>query len=464
MSIRVQNTLSLFLKILGLLLFVFVTSLQAHVYDFTEGNKLTLLKEPRAAVNLKLELIKNAKHHIHIMTYYWDKEGFPRQIIAELRKAHNRGVDVRIITTYIPSLSMDFFQTATKILMSDLKKSNSKAVLSFLKLKPGRGRVFTNNVHEKIFLVDGAVAILGGRNISESAYKAKDLEVKLEGPIVNEVQEHFLKMFTYMLDIKIKKECVSDDEIYPDDEEAIAECANKINLTSFDIKNSLFFPTQPQFENGAKARVLTNELLFQQNGKVIKRRDRDKLQDDIIDTVIKTKFNTLRAYNYFVIPTERYKTFLQENLALGKKIEMISNSLTSSRFISDAGYLYSLPIMDELVSKGLALHQWQVGARVGDDQLSLVHEKVLLFDDDHGIIGSHNFGLGSTTVSSEISLEFYSQPIVTELANVFDEEFADQTVTKEITSAEIQKEISENKKMIRFLHLGAIGNFIQGMF
>ena len=197
---------------------------------------------------------------------------------------------------------------------------------------------------------------------------------------------------------------------------------------------------------------------------MIKRRDRDKLQDDIIDTVIKTKFNTLRAYNYFVIPTERYKTFLQENLALGKKIEMISNSLTSSRFISDAGYLYSLPIMDELVSKGLALHQWQVGARIGEDQLSLLHEKVLLFDDDHGIIGSHNFGLGSTTVSSEISLEFYSQPIVTELANVFDEEFADQTVTKEITSAEIQKEISENKKMIRFLHLGAIGNFIQGMF
>ena len=77
-------------------------AVKAEVYDFTEGNRLTLLQDAHKATALKLELVKNAKHHIHIVSYYWDNNGYPIELMQELSKAHARGVDVRLMSTWIP--------------------------------------------------------------------------------------------------------------------------------------------------------------------------------------------------------------------------------------------------------------------------------------------------------------------------------------------------------------------------
>ena len=50
-------------------------------------------------------------------------------------------------------------------------------------------------------------------------------------------------------------------------------------------------------------------------------------------------------------------------------------------------------------------------------------KKVLIFDEDHIIIGSHNFGTGSTSVSNEIAVEIKSKRIADRLIDVFESEF-----------------------------------------
>ena len=112
--------------------------------------------------------------------------------------------------------------------------------------------------------------------------------------------------------------------------------------------------------------------------------------------------------------------------------------------------------MKNLVEKGLSIHQWLGETKIAEDRLFYLHEKVMLFDDDHGFIGSHNFGLGSTSVSSEIAIEFYSKPIVDTLVNVFDKEFEDTAISKEATLPMINQEMQDNKKMIRLLQTGFI--------
>lgn len=427
----------------------------AKVYDYTEDNQLTLLQNARDAVDLKLDLVRKAKSHIHIMTYYWDKKGYPMELITELKKAHDRGVDVRIMTTYIPSLTMDFFGKSKKALYAGEKNSDSGAALAYLKLVPGNNESLTNNIHEKIFLVDGEVAILGGRNISDNDFRAKDLEIKLEGPVVNEVQEHFQKMFSFLLEFKKKSSC---DETKKDG------CVAALDKLNFALQDKKFFPDQPHFENGARARILTNETLFQQNLHNYVGNARFNIKDDIIDTVIKTDFTTLRGYNYFIIPTIRYKNYLENNLAEGKKIEIITNSKTTAAAISDKGYLFGLPEMKNLVGQGLQLHQWLGGVKVGVDELFYLHEKVMLFDDDHAMIGSHNYGMGSTSVSSEIVVEFYSKPIVQTLINVFENEFNNEQITKNATLPMINQEIRENQRMVRFLHAGVIKNILSELY
>lgn len=428
--------------------------LNAKVYDFTEDNKLTLLQDARAAVELKLDLVRHAKHHIHIMTYYWDNNGYPLELMKELNNAHARGVDVRIITTYIPNVTMDIFGKSKKILYKNADKK-SKAVLSYLKLIPGNNEAITNNIHEKIFLVDGEEAILGGRNISENDYRAKDLEVMIEGPVVNQIQKHFEKMYSFMVMLKIKHVCFNPNDL----------CAEDLNKTKFTEKNAGFYPEQVRFANGTKARILTNEILIQQYENNYWGEKRFLAQDDIIDTVVKIEFNKLRAYNYFILPTERYKLYLEKNLADGKIIEMITNSKTTAASISNKGYLYGLPEMHNLVERGLQLYQWQDGVpEPGQDHIDYLHEKVMLFDDDHGFIGSHNFGCGSTSVSSEIVIEFYSKPVVQTLIDVFEAERTNSLKTTLATIPEIENEIKDNSLMIKFLHKFFVKNFVREMF
>lgn len=446
------------LNLLMIFMMVLISSLlQAKVYDFTEDNKLTLLENPRDAVKLKLELVRHAKHHIHIMTYYWDKNGYPVELVQELKKANQRGVDVRIMTTYIPNLTMDFWGKTKKSLFStnNKEKNDSGATMAFMRLTPGNNETFTNNIHEKVFLVDGEKAILGGRNISDHGYRAKDLEMMLEGPVVNQVQEHFLKMFSFLVDLKIDDKCDKNQ----------TSCQQKYNKLKFLSEDKNFFPEQPHYPDGSRARILTNEVLIDQHQNDYSGEAKFKVKDDIIDTIVKINFTKMRAYNYFIIPTERYKNFLLKNLAEGKSINIITNSLVTAASISNKGYLYSLPEMQNLVKQGLNLYQW-LGQKTGDegDKLFYLHEKVMLFDDDHGIIGSHNFGLGSTAVSSEIAVEFFSKPVVEVLNQIFDDEVKNRKLTQEGTLSLFEKEIHDNRKMIRLLHMMIIRNIIRELY
>ncbi len=457
-------------KLLAILFLVLTTvvsidTLQAKVYDFTEGNQITLLQDARNSAALKLDLVRSAKSSIHIMTYYWDKKGYPVELLEELKKAHQRGVDIRIITTSLPTLAMDFLGKSKRFLFSDNEEEKSEAVLSFLKMSPGQNESFTNNIHEKVFLVDGKTAIIGGRNISDAAFKGKDLEVQLEGPVVTQVQEHFQKMFLFLTDLK-KSNCIkqsqnTDNDWPPTDGTA---CVEKLAKQEFKMGDKKFFPEQPTFEGGAKARVLTNEVLFQQQEHKYFGQARFAIKDDIIDTIVKTEFKTLRGYNYFVIPTARYKKYLEDNIKVGKDIRIITNSLKSSLVISDKGYLVGMPDTYELVSKGLNVHQWTGEQKIGNDQLSYLHEKVMLFDNDHGFVGSHNFGSGSTSVSSEITLEFYSESIVKTLSDVFDHEYETAELTKAVSIPMLNKEINENSKMIKFLRMRPFRTLVKELY
>lgn len=455
-----MRNLAVYLCLLGALGFLGLHQASAEVYKYTEDNKVTLLQDARASVALKLDLVRNAKHHIHIVTYYWDNHGYPIELMKELNKAHARGVDVRIMTTFIPNVTMDLFGKSKRELTKNKNKNRNAenrndAVLAFMKMVPGNNQAITNNIHEKIFLVDGKRAILGGRNISDNDFRAKDLEVLLEGQVVNQVQAHFEKLFSFLVMLKIKEKCSVKNTV----------CAEKIAQTEFNAKQSGFYPVQPRFENGSKARILTNEILFQQHEKNYWGEERFHAQDDIIDTIIKIDFTKLRAYNYFVIPTARYKAFLEQKLSEGKSIDMITNSRSTAASISDKGYLYGLPEMHNLMERGLNLYQW-LGSEPtpGHDHLHYLHEKVMLFDEDHAIIGSHNFGSGSTSVSSEIAVEFYSKPVVQTLIEVFDNEKNDTEKTSLATLDFIEKEMKENSRMIRFLHLNFVKNIIRELY
>nr|BDT27648.1 phosphatidylserine/phosphatidylglycerophosphate/cardiolipin synthase family protein [Bacteriovorax sp. HI3] len=434
-------------KILGTILFMLCLSMQtqAKVYEHTQGNRLTLLEDPAAAVDYKVELIKKAKHHINIITFFWDDTNVPKRLAEELNKANARGVEIRVLSTFISTIGVDFFGQGRKEL-----DPTTDAVFAYLQLTPGTQFSLTHSLHEKIFLVDGELAILGGRNISDSSLSGKDMEVELRGPVVNQVQDHFKRMFDFIVGQKIQTNCASDET---------TKCEDSYKRMIFSENDKHFFPVQPAYEDGDEARILSHEAVLHQFEKGMNRRERLLQQDDILDTVTKIDFKKLRAYNYFMIPTKRYRDFLEKNLKEGDSIEIITNSLESAKFSNNAGYIYSLPDARQLVLDGIELYQWQ-----RNQKLNYVHEKVLIFDEDHVIIGSHNFGTGSTSVSNEIAVEIKSKRIASRLIEVFEGEKENSAITKKADVELLDKEISQHERLIEIYRSKILGSVLREIY
>ena len=420
----------------------------AKVYDFTHNNRLSLMEDPNASVEAKVELIRNAKHHVHIVTFFWDESAIPKRLGEELNKANERGVEVRILTSYVATLGTDFLGQGKRA----LNYKSKTAVFSYLSLTPGASFSLNHSLHEKIFIVDGKKAIIGGRNTSNSSLSGKDLEVLMEGPVVNQVQDHFKRMYDFIIDQRINRHCKQV-------ENTDMKCVKDFKKTEFSLTDKRFFPDQPIFPDGDDARILSHEALMHQKEQALSRSERVHQKDDILDTVTKIEFKKLRAYNYFIIPTERYKKFLQESLAEGDSIEMITNSYESAKFSSNYGYIYSIPDALDLVEDGLELHQWQ-----RNQKLNYVHEKVMIFDEDHVIVGSHNFGVGSTSVSNEIAIEFKSKELADRLIEVFESETNNPAITQKADLEFLEKEYGKYKLQINTLRVKLLEGILREIY
>ena len=444
-----------------ILLFILCLSSNAFakVYEHTYNNQLALIEDANESVDMKIDLIKNAKHHVHIITYFWDDSEVPERLAAELNKANERGVEVRIITSYLPTLGTDFFGRGKALLNYKNPKKRKKevdgppsATFTYFALTPGGEFTVTNSFHEKLFLVDGEVAIIGGRNISDSSLNGKDLEIIMRGAVVNQVQEHFRSMYEFSMYLKFVDICKQNSSLYED-------CGQEYAGVRFEEEDKKYFGDQPVFSGGSKARILSHDALFYQYNFKIPRSKKENQQDDILDSTMEIDFEKLRAYNYFMIPTPRYQKYLEKNLESGKSIQIITNSHESAKFSINLGYFYSIPDAIDLVEKGLELYQWE-----SNQKLNYVHEKVMIFDEDHAIVGSHNYGVGSTAVSNEIVIEFTSKKIVDRLIEVFENEINDPKITTRASLDFLKMEAEKYKKQIKILRKKSVKGILREIY
>lgn len=432
------------LKLLGwILTLLFASKGMATVYPFVEGNQLELLENSRQSAELKLKLIREAKHHIHIITFFWDDTDFPQEMTRELVEANKRGVEVRVLTTYFPSLATDLTGQGRREISDQAE--GRKTPFSFLALKSYDNLVLFNNLHEKIFLVDGSKAILGGRNISDSRFNGKDLEVLIEGPVVNQIQRHFHKMNEFVVDLMIDKKCKRRES---------RRCQRTLEeFTGVKFSTTpTYFPEQPHFNPGVPARILAHEAIIQQLENDYRgARNRIQMPDDIIEALSTIEFDHLRGYNYFIMPTPAYRSFLESRLASGKRIELVTNSLRSAAEVSAQGYYFSLPDMLDLSRQGLEIIEWQ--APEGEGYL---HSKVMIFDDERVLIGSHNFGIGSTSVSNEIALDFKSEEIAQRLIEVFEQDKLNPERARAVSTSFLEESYREHRLRSRILRSAPI--------
>jgi putative cardiolipin synthase len=161
-----------------------------------------LLARNDEALKWRLALIDNATSAIDVQYFLWSNDEAGFLLLDRLLKAADRGVRVRVLVDdfyftrkdrNIAAISMHPNFDVSIFNPGRVRKRGFRANLEFLfNLKE-----LNRRMHNKLFVVDNQIAIVGGRNISNAyfglskKYNYRDLDVLVVGPVIEEISHAF---------------------------------------------------------------------------------------------------------------------------------------------------------------------------------------------------------------------------------------------------------------------------------
>jgi cardiolipin synthase len=167
------------------------------------GNKVTLLQDGPATYAAMFAAIRAAKDHINVESYIVEEGEVGRQFADLLLERQAAGVQVNMIYDSIGAFGTDkaFFDRLSQAGVQLVEFNPVNPLVSKKLWAPN------HRDHRKLLVVDGAVAFLGGINIS-NVYSSgswvhrhegtaergwRDTDVQIEGPVVAEFEDLFRK-------------------------------------------------------------------------------------------------------------------------------------------------------------------------------------------------------------------------------------------------------------------------------
>src|SRR5690606_18019216 len=181
-----------------------------------DGDHRALLLEGGAdALRLRLHLIRAARHSVDIQTFIFQDEPSSELLLAELLKAARRGVRVRLLVDQLFSLDdperlaqlalahrnfeLRFYNPTFREARTQAWEFAAGALCCFTR--------FNQRMHSKLFVIDGAIAIIGGRNYRDSYFDLDpdfayyDREVLVMGPVLADMMSSFDLYWTHRLSL-----------------------------------------------------------------------------------------------------------------------------------------------------------------------------------------------------------------------------------------------------------------------
>jgi cardiolipin synthase A/B len=197
------------------------------------GNRVTLLEDGAETYSAMLAAIAGARHHVHLETYIFEADDTGKQFAQALVARARAGVKVRVIYDAVGSIKTpkEFFNSMADggVELLEFNPISAEGVTK------GGLDALNQRDHRKITIVDGRIAFVGGINISDvygtssAGTRARretrergetvavadrpwrDMQTRIEGPGVAEVQRAFLKQWSR----RRNEALISDKAYYP---------------------------------------------------------------------------------------------------------------------------------------------------------------------------------------------------------------------------------------------------------
>jgi cardiolipin synthase len=157
-------------------------------FPLHDGNHITLLDSGDQAYPAMLQAIDDAHHCIALQSYIFDHDRIGLQFAEALRRAHERGVAIRVLIDAVGS-------KYSRPPIVHLLRRNGITTELFMTNPLGLRMPYANlRSHRKILFIDGHLGFMGGMNIRESfmhslagRHAAADTHFRVEGPVATQL-------------------------------------------------------------------------------------------------------------------------------------------------------------------------------------------------------------------------------------------------------------------------------------
>lgn len=393
------------------------------------------------ALMARIALAAGAERSLDLQYYIWHDDLTGRFLTQALLKAADRGVRVRILLDDVGTAGDDQVLSAIDAHPNiEIRLFNPVASRGLR----GLGMLFdferTNRrMHNKAFVADNQVAILGGRNIGDEYFGASpelafgDLDVLTFGPVVPQVSNAFDQYWNAPAAIPIAALSSSGGsaEALTRLRSALTQYINEqrdspyANLAREALEAALGAPGTQVFLGQA-------HLLYDDPGKIARAPENTEgtLMPQFAGIGVETSRELLVVSPYF-IPGKAGVRFFSDLVKRGVRVTILTNSLAAN----DVGAVHSgyQRYRDALLDAGVQLYELRPDAIVqarekkmlGASRASL-HAKTFVFDRRSIFIGSLNLDPRSLQLNTEIGIVCDSPPMAEAIASGIENELDEQ--------------------------------------
>lgn len=395
---------------------------------------------------MRMQMINAAERTLDLQYFIFRGDETGRQLTGAVLRAADRGVRVRVL--------IDDGETVTgdeQIMVLEAHPSVEIRLFNPFAYRGGsvvvRAAEFMFNasrldyrMHNKLLVVDNAIALIGGRNIGDQYFQIDpeaqfaDDDVFAAGPIARQLSATFDEFWNGALSIPAEALSggKSSHAALTEHRETLKEESRALKVEGIDYVtriatgepfNGVVFGRLPLVWAHAQLVYDTPDKKKVESGEMVGR----LMHRAVANAVVAVQSELLMVTPYLIPGNEGiqlFKDLRQRNV----RIRVLTNSLESSTvLLAQAGYMhYRVPLLEHGVELyeirsflGNARGSGQTAAMSRYGNYSL-HAKLFVFDRQRLFIGSMNFDQRSMHLNTEIGLIIDSPALAQQIAARFE--------------------------------------------
>jgi putative cardiolipin synthase len=398
------------------------------------------MPQANVALDARLSLIRGARVSLDLQYYLIGDDDIGHLLLRELRDAAARGVRVRLLID-------DFYTVGMDPLLLGLAAHPGVEVRLFNPFAGGRGsaagrwlsmafdfRRLNHRMHNKLFLADGALAVVGGRNMADGYFlrgseNFVDVDALLVGPVLTQLGAIFDRYWN-SVQVRPIEQLVHQDEPV----ETLRQRFEALTQSSAGIgemtmtKDVYGVPPLSRDPQAVMASLSWGEVeaFADSPDKVVRLANSTDLSETVTFRNLRSfreARSELMLFSPYFVPGRTGMEGLRQAREYKITVRVITNSMatTDEPLASLAYERYRVPML----RLGIELYEMRPMQLVADTRngpgasRARLHAKLAMIDRKTAVMGSMNLDQRSATTNTELGLLVRNPRFVGEVLTFF---------------------------------------------